>query len=133
MAKKVDYSNIEFKETLINTKRVSKTVKGGRIARFSALVVVGDGQGHIGYGIGKAAEVPDAIKKALESAKKNVVEVSLNGTTIPHEIIGEYGAGRVLLKPAAPEGTTAQYVRLALQHSEAGSWLFIDELEIYGE
>ena len=102
MAKKVDYSNIEFKETLINTKRVSKTVKGGRIARFSALVVVGDGQGHIGYGIGKAAEVPDAIKKALESAKKNVVEVSLNGTTIPHEIIGEYGAGRVLLKPAAP-------------------------------
>jgi len=102
MAKKVDYSNIEFKETLINTKRVSKTVKGGRIARFSALVVVGDGQGHIGYGIGKAAEVPDAIKKALEAAKKNVVEVSLNGTTIPHEIIGEYGAGRVLLKPAAP-------------------------------
>ena len=102
MAKKVDFSNIEFKETLINTKRVSKTVKGGRIARFSALVVVGDGQGHIGYGIGKAAEVPDAIKKALESAKKNVVEVSLNGTTIPHEIIGEYGAGRVLLKPAAP-------------------------------
>ena len=102
MAKKVDFSNIEFKETLINTKRVSKTVKGGRIARFSALVVVGDGQGHIGYGIGKAAEVPDAIKKALESAKKNVVEVSLNGTTIPHEIIGEYGAGKVLLKPAGP-------------------------------
>ena len=102
MAKKVDFSNIEFKETLINTKRVSKTVKGGRIARFSALVVVGDGQGHIGYGIGKAAEVPDAIKKALESAKKNVVEVSLNGTTIPHEVIGEYGAGKVLLKPAGP-------------------------------
>ena len=102
MAKKVDYSNIEFKETLLNTKRVSKTVKGGRIARFSALVVVGDGQGHVGYGLGKAAEVPDAIKKALEAAKKNVVEVSLNGTTIPHEIIGEYGAGKVLLKPAAP-------------------------------
>ena len=99
---KTDFSKLELKETLIDTKRVSKTVKGGRIARFSALVVVGDGAGHIGYGIGKAAEVPDAIKKALESAKKNVVEVSLNGTTIPHEIIGEYGAGRVLMKPAAP-------------------------------
>ena len=99
---KIDYSKLELKETLIDTKRVSKTVKGGRIARFSALVVVGDGAGHIGYGVGKAAEVPDAISKAIEAAKKNVVEVSLKGTTIPHEVIGEYGAGRVLLKPAAP-------------------------------
>lgn len=99
---KTDYSTLELKETLIDTKRVSKTVKGGRIARFSALVVVGDGAGHIGYGIGKAAEVPNAISKAIEAAKKNVVEVSLKGTTIPHEVIGEYGAGRVLLKPAAP-------------------------------
>ena len=98
---KIDYSKLELKETLIDTKRVSKTVKGGRIARFSALVVVGDGAGHIGYGVGKAAEVPDAISKAIEAAKKNVVEVSLKGTTIPHEVIGEYGAGRVLLKPAA--------------------------------
>ncbi|MBQ0109907.1 MAG: 30S ribosomal protein S5 [Clostridiales bacterium] len=98
---KKDYSALELKETLIDTKRVSKTVKGGRIARFSALVVVGDGAGHIGYGIGKAAEVPDAINKAIEAAKKNVVEVSLKGTTIPHEVIGEFGAGRVLLKPAA--------------------------------
>ena len=99
---KTDYNAIELKETLIDTKRVSKTVKGGRIARFAALVVVGDGAGHIGYGIGKAAEVPDAINKAIEAAKKNVVSVSLKGTTIPHEVIGEFGAGRVLLKPAAP-------------------------------
>lgn len=98
---KTDFSKLELKETLIDTKRVSKTVKGGRIARFSALVVVGDGAGHIGYGIGKAAEVPDAISKAIEAAKKNVVEVSLKGTSIPHEVIGEFGAGRVLLKPAA--------------------------------
>ena len=98
---KTDFSKLELKETLIDTKRVSKTVKGGRIARFSALVVVGDGAGHIGFGIGKAAEVPDAISKAIEAAKKNVVEVSLKGTSIPHEVIGEFGAGRVLLKPAA--------------------------------
>ena len=99
---KTVYNALELKETLIDTKRVSKTVKGGRIARFAALVVVGDGAGHIGYGIGKAAEVPDAINKAIEAAKKNVVSVSLKGTTIPHEVIGEFGAGRVLLKPAAP-------------------------------
>ena len=102
MAKKVDYSAIELKETLIDTKRVSKTVKGGRIARFSALVVVGDGAGHVGYGLGKAAEVPEAIRKAIEAANRNVIEVSVKGTTIPHEIIGEFGAGRVLLKPASP-------------------------------
>ncbi len=99
---KKDYSNIEFKENLVDTKSVSKTVKGGRIRRFSALVVVGNGEGLVGYGIGKAAEVPDAIRKAMEAAKKNVIEVPLVGTTIPHEIIGEFGAGKVLLKPAAP-------------------------------
>ena len=99
---KKDYSNIEFKENLIDTKSVSKTVKGGRIRRFSALVVVGNGEGLVGYGIGKAAEVPDAIRKAMEAAKKNIIEVPLVGTTIPHEIIGEFGAGKVLLKPAAP-------------------------------
>jgi len=99
---KKDYSTIEFKENLIDTKSVSKTVKGGRIRRFSALVVVGNGEGLVGYGIGKAAEVPDAIRKAIEAAKKNIIEVPLVGTTIPHEIIGEFGAGKVLLKPAAP-------------------------------
>lgn len=99
---KKDYSNIEFKENLVDTKSVSKTVKGGRIRRFSALVVVGNGEGLVGYGIGKAAEVPDAIRKAMETAKRNIIEVPLVGTTIPHEIIGEFGAGKVLLKPAAP-------------------------------
>ena len=99
---KKDYSNVEFKENLVDTKSVSKTVKGGRIRRFSALVVVGNGEGLVGYGNGKAAEVPDAIRKAIEAAKRNVIEVPLVGTTIPHEIIGEYGAGKVLLKPAAP-------------------------------
>jgi small subunit ribosomal protein S5 len=99
---KKDYSNVEFKENLVDTKSVSKTVKGGRIRRFSALVVVGNGEGLVGYGIGKAAEVPDAIRKAIEAAKRNVIEVPLVGTTIPHEIVGEYGAGKVLLKPAAP-------------------------------
>ena len=90
----------EYIEKLVYLNRVSKTVKGGRVMKFSALMVVGDGKGSVGYGIGKAAEVPEAIRKGIEVAKKNMVKVSLSGTTIPHEVIGEFGAGRVLLKPA---------------------------------
>ena len=102
MAKLLNPNDYELQEQLVVLNRVSKTVKGGRVARFAAIMVVGDGNGHVGYGLGKAAEVPDAIRKGIEDAKKNLIEVSLNGSTIPHEVLGEYGAGRVLLKPAAP-------------------------------
>ena len=92
----------EFIEKVVYTNRVSKTVKGGRVMKFSALMVVGDDKGKVGYGMGKAGEVSEAIRKGIEDAKKNMINVSLSGTTIPHEITGEAGAGRVLLKPAAP-------------------------------
>ena len=92
----------EYEERLVAINRVSKTVKGGRIMKFSALMVVGDGKGTVGFGIGKASEVPEAIRKGIEDAKKNLVKISLKGTTIPHEILGKFGAGEVLLKPAAP-------------------------------
>lgn len=95
-------NGVELKERLVHVNRVAKTVKGGRNMRFSALVVVGDENGHVGCGIGKAVEIPEAIRKAIEAAKKNMVSVGINGTTITHEVIGEYGAGRVLMKPAAP-------------------------------
>ncbi|MEE1003619.1 MAG: 30S ribosomal protein S5 [Acutalibacteraceae bacterium] len=100
----IDASVLDLQERVVAINRVSKTVKGGRIMKFSALVVVGDGNGIVGFGIGKAAEVPEAIRKGIEDAKKNLIKVALKGTTIPHEVIGAYGAGRVLMKPAA-EGT----------------------------
>ena len=104
MNQRIDASTLDLQEKLVALNRVSKTVKGGRIARFTAIMVVGDGQGHVGYGLGKAAEVPDAIRKGIEDAKKNMITVSMKGDTIPHEVMGIYGAGKVLLKPAK-EGT----------------------------
>ena len=102
LASNIDASTLDLQERVVAINRVSKTVKGGRVMKFSALVVVGNGDGIVGFGIGKAAEVPEAIRKGIEDAKKNMITVSLAGTSIPHEVIGEFGAGRVLMKPAAP-------------------------------
>ena len=117
MAKNFDPNELDLQEKLVVVNRVSKTVKGGRIARFAALMVVGDENGHVGYGLGKAAEVPEAIRKGIEDAKKNMIEVSLKDTTIRHEVLGQFGAGTVLLKPAA-KGTgiiAGKTVRVVLE------------------
>ena len=101
---RIDASTLDLKERLVAVNRVAKTVKGGRNMRFSALVVVGDENGHVGCGMGKAAEIPEAIRKAVQSAKRNLIEVPMNGTTIPHEVIGKFGRGQILMLPAR-EGT----------------------------
>jgi small subunit ribosomal protein S5 len=101
MRSKIDASKLELNETIVNIRRVAKTVKGGRNMRFSVSVVVGDGEGHVGLGLGKAQEIPEAVRKATEDAKKNLIYVPTVGTTIPHRIVGVFGAGRVLIMPSA--------------------------------
>ena len=115
----IDASKLEMKETIVNIRRVAKTVKGGRNMRFSVTMVVGDGAGHVGIGLGKAAEIPEAVRKATEDAKKKMVEVPIVGTTIPHTETGIFGAGKVLVMPAAP-GTgviAGGSVRMVLEHA----------------
>jgi len=101
---RIDHNQLDLKEKMVDLRRVAKTVKGGRRMSFSALIVVGDGEGHVGFGLGKAAEIPEAVRKGTEDAKKGLLLVPLNGSTIPHAVIGRFGAGRVMLKPAS-EGT----------------------------
>ena len=115
----IDASKLEMKETIVNIRRVAKTVKGGRNMRFSVTMVVGDGNGHVGIGLGKAAEIPEAVRKATEDAKKKMIEVPIVGTTVPHRSLGIFGAGKVIIMPAAP-GTgviAGGSVRMVLEHA----------------
>ena len=120
MTQKFNPAELDLQEQLVALNRVSKTVKGGRIARFAALMVVGDGNGHVGYGLGKAAEVPEAIRKGIEDAKKNMIEVSLKGSTIPHEVIGVFGAGKVLLSRLRADKEVKQMKKVTLIKSLIG-------------